>query len=438
MNTPQALPKKITLPSGQILRLEASAPPTALRREAGAPLFSEVFALLRSRVVSIRSMNEARAIDEAALLRFPLADFHVLRAVLLATGFLHEAPLEVRCRNCDEPLAVAPSMWLALGPYRDDELDDDELDRTLRFGEPIALDPPVPLGRVRIAKEVVLAPRTVEDLMPLFRARGAGEWHISPEIVEALGIARISRHDSPTRIAALLDRRTDDELAPLFEAFLRAHYAPRLVAIVRCSSCKVRSDFDVPDERELEPGPIAGGTSLTPPATFPDPEAFERLVAERFERFAESAERDGVVLVVERGPAAADEGGDPLLGSYDPPVAEDFGVPSSPPLVTVYYATFRGLWEDEGSYDVSAEIDETIEHELEHHRYFLAGDDPMDEEERAAIANEARRVYGGGKELARQVPALLGKDVGSFFARTWLFWLFVVAVSLAAILAEAR
>ena len=57
-------------------------------------------------------------------------------------------------------------------------------------------------------------------------------------------------------------------------------------------------------------------------------------------------------------------------------------VPERPAEVTIFYRTFRAMWNEEGGYDWEAEIRETIEHELEHHVAFLTGDDPMDEAER--------------------------------------------------------
>ena len=82
-----------------------------------------------------------------------------------------------------------------------------------------------------------------------------------------------------------------------------------------------------------------------------------------------------------------------------PEVKGDATTPALRPTVTLYVRTFRAMWNEEGAYDVAAEIDETVSHELEHHGHFLSGHDPMDEEERGEIAVEVARAFTGRKEL---------------------------------------
>ncbi len=83
----------------------------------------------------------------------------------------------------------------------------------------------------------------------------------------------------------------------------------------------------------------------------------------------------------------------------------------------------------------AGELDFTLEHELEHHRYFLEGEDPMDEDEHAAIGREAARVLGR-RELVRAEVRTLTRSLGDFGKRTWPLWLILVAASIAAIYAE--
>jgi Zincin-like metallopeptidase len=145
------------------------------------------------------------------------------------------------------------------------------------------------------------------------------------------------------------------------------------------------------------------------------------------------------VFLVEGGVAACDDGGDPLLGSYVPPAAgaSDGSTPTRAAEITVFYRTFRGGWQDDASFDWEAELKETIEHELEHHFAYLAGDDPMDEQERRAIADEAAKIYGTREPLRHEARAL-GHDVGAFFRRTWPIWLLIVLATIAVSLAEAE
>ena len=64
------------------------------------------------------------------------------------------------------------------------------------------------------------------------------------------------------------------------------------------------------------------------------------------------------------------------------------------------------MWNEEGPYDWEDELAETIEHELEHHVSFLRGDDPMDDEERAEIRDEAVRIVGRGEATRRDARGL--------------------------------
>ena len=97
-----------------------------------------------------------------------------------------------------------------------------------------------------------------------------------------------------------------------------------------------------------------------------------------------------------------DTAGEPLLGSYEPRQDVDAGGnPITEFLVTVYYRSFLKMYEEDGPYDLEAELRETIDHEIEHHLYYLAGDDPMDASERAEARKDLEEVYGK-KTLRRQ------------------------------------
>ena len=102
-------------------------------------------------------------------------------------------------------------------------------------------------------------------------------------------------------------------------------------------------------------------------------------------------------------------------------------------MVSVYYRTFRAMWNEDGPYDWEDELTETIEHELEHHLSFLRGHDPTDDEERAVIREEALRIVGK-REAGRRALQGFGASWADFLRRTWPIWviaLLAVIITLA-------
>ncbi len=199
-----------------------------------------------------------------------------------------------------------------------------------------------------------------------------------------------------------------------------------------CEACGARNDVDAPYERESGSGSgreVASGSA----SPFPGFEAF----AARAREIAGAAmeEIEGVELVVEGGTPAVDDGGEPLLGSYVPPHPGDAGTPTQAPVVTVYYRTFRAMWEEDGAYDWDDELTETIEHELEHHLSFLRGDDPTDDEERAVIRDEALRIVGK-REAGRRALQGFGASWSDFLRRTWPIWVLALLALLFTLLTQ--
>ena len=139
-----------------------------------------------------------------------------------------------------------------------------------------------------------------------------------------------------------------------------------------------------------------------------------------------------VDLVLDDDVAAVDDGGVPLLGSYEPGASESDGGITRAPEVRVYYRTFRAMWIDEGPYDVEAEIEETLEHELEHHLAFLRGDDPEDEAERGQIAREAR-ARRGETETLRDASRQARSTLADFAYRTWPLWALLAIATIATV-----
>ncbi len=401
------LPSSLTLPSGAKIRLRAASTPKSPRaREPGAPLFSEVLALFDEGVVSLEG-KDVRDLE--------LSDFHVLRAVLTKAGFVAEEEIEVECANCGEEIAVRPCARLEIGPYVDGELDDPELDARDETGVP---------HHVPGLGEVTLRTRTVRQAQPFFRALARKTFEVTPEVAEAIGVSGPGADE----LAACDDEAWD----AVSELFLRATYPLRLGAIVFCPSCNARNDVDAPYERELAPSmPTSRGEATA----LPPFDAFADRAHAIAEPMLASLPGDKVELVVEGGTPAVDDGGEPLLGSYVPPYAGDLGAPSRPPTVTVYYRTFEAIEADEGRFDWEAELEETIEHELEHHVYWLKGDDPMDAAERAEIDREATRVVGR-RESTRRAMTSFGESLGDFLRRTWPIWLIALAVLLLGLMTQ--
>jgi hypothetical protein len=423
------LPSRLTLPSGAAVTLRAVRPPGEPRRRApDAPLFEETLAALDGEAVRL----EGGALDPRGL---ALADFHVLRAVLTKTGYVAEEEITVDCRNCGAAISARPCERLEIGPWVDGELGDPELDQTLPFGEPHPI-PEISLGRVRVARAVTFAARTVREAAPLLVALGRGPLDLDAALIRAMGLEALGAERAPARIARALAAADGRGFAAVTDAFLASHYPARLGAVHLCGACGARNDVDAPFEREFDHGVTEDRDRKIATEAFPSFDDFaaraEAIAAPMLARIP----GEPVELVIEGETPAVDDGGEPLLGSYVPPHPGDGTSPTRSPRVTVYYRTFRAIWDEEGPYDWEDELDETIEHELEHHIGFLRGDDPMDDEERDAIRDEALRVVGR-REAGRRAIGGFGASVQDFLRRTWPIWV-IVAAALALMFASQR
>jgi hypothetical protein len=436
-NKPRKLPSSVELPSHLVVELVVKPRDVGpARRERGAPLFSEVLALEANGALRLTSKKEPLKVEDLAL-----GDFHALRALLMAGGFAFEEKVSFECKNCEATIEIEPCKALPLGPFRDRELSDEELDATLPFEEKHAIAT-IALGRARVATSVVFSPRTMREAAPMLEAIGRAEsagtaLTIDREFVHGMGIARLGPETDAARIANALSECEDDAFASVTNRFIESHYPLRLGAIVVCDDCGARNDVDAPYEREFDhAGDHEARDHADVPEAFPSFDEFSERAHEAFERFSAPFPKDTIDLVIDDGTPAVDDGGEPLLGSYVPGTSG--GGIGARPTVTLYVRTFRAMWKEDGPYDVADEIDETIEHELEHHGHFLSGHDPMDEEERAEIAEEAARIVGR-KELARGAARGLSKDVGEFWHRTWPIWLLaLIALALSLLVTVGR
>jgi hypothetical protein len=443
-----ALPRTLTLPSGTRVTIEQTDEHDAPEPVQEAPMFGDVLALFAHDVRLWREEATGRAMAPLDVGDLPLADFHVLRGVVAKAGLVREEEVEIECHNCDEPIVVRPCEGLEVGPWEHGEADDPELDRTAAFGEPLPTRP-ISLGRVRSAHTVTLAARSVRDAMPLFAALGRDPLVIDEAVVGAMGITAVGPVNSLARIARALRECDEAALESVTSAFLEAHYPLRLACEVFCPKCKARNTIDAPALREFERAPFEGDRRSGAAAIEGGAEQQGRRPLPQLAEFVELAHAiadpliaeipgEKAELLVDDQVPAVDEGGEPLLGSYVPPPGRDEPVPTRPPTVTVYYRTFVAMEREEGPFDWDweEELRETIEHELEHHVFFLRGDDPMDEAEHAEIDREALRVLGR-TAATRRTLAIFGSSIPDFLVRAWPLVL-IAAVVLAITLAEGR
>lgn len=412
-----ALPKRVHLPSGRVVRLADAAARAAARTSRAATRALAYRQILRAPGVLADADGAPLDADTLAL-----ADAHVLFALLAHAAVLVEEPAEFTCENCDAPFRVAPSTLLELGPFTGGELDDPELDAPFPFHESHDVGPMRVHGRP--ARSVRLAPRTLGESVTLLRTPPDAALRITPAWVSALGVVAIGAERRASVLAAALTSASDGVFGAVLDLWHAAHYPARLHGLHRCAACGARNDLDVPLDRELGRGERA----VAEDTAFPDVDAFEALVRRCAPAIYRRLGVRNVALVVDDERPPVDDGGEALLGSYVPGTLEDQLTVPQEPEVRLYYRTFRAQYRDE-PYDVEAEVRETLEHELTHHLHHLSGHDPMDDEERDAIAREeVRRV--GKAETRRRVGRGLSAELVGFLRTTWPLWVLLLGAAL--------
>jgi len=394
---------RIRLPGGAVA-LWSPAAPAAVR--AGAPWKEEIVDALAGRL-----SVDGRPLDREGVLDLPLIHFHALRLFVERRAEGRE-PAEYTCRNCETAFEVDPLDVLPEKHF-EERLGDESLpgERSFDLPEPLRL-------RGAEAKTVVLRPVTVRESLSLREAiaRPRG-WKVTPAIVRAMGIVRLGDEVHGARLARALDRASDAAWNEVAAAFDSLAYPSAGVVPYFCEKCEARNDLVVPADRELHVEPAA-----TPVGTGPFPmdadafaDAVERIGAEVF---ADRGVR-GLVLVADAGTPPCDQGGEPLMGSYQVLQPDDTALrPDVTFEVSLFFQTFKRMWEEDGPYDVEAEIDETIDHEVEHHMGHLAGHDEQDEEEVEQIKRDLVATYGK-KALAAGLAADFVGDVRRFVRTFW-------------------
>jgi hypothetical protein len=399
----------------------------------------------------LAAVEAGTAHGDRDLRALPLFDAHVVEAVAIALGAVDAPRAQVLCRNCGEPFVVARGEHFPLAPLLDGGTPDPELDRRAEPDAEHPLPRAVAIGRARRAKSFRLAVRTLADrprLVALLGEPGAEELPplpTGPALVRAIGLS-LGDVKSPVAIARALEALDDAAFHEVWGAIALAwdetHYTPRLLAPSPCPACGARHDVEVPARLVLDVDAEHDHehASEHAAAPFPSLASFRARAAEIAREELEKAElldAEGIEIVVDEGVPPCDDGGEPLLGSDTPRVEPEPDAPTRAPFeVALFYRTFASMHADE-PYDVDAEIRETIAHELEHHHGFLAGDDPLDQEERAEIVRERRRLYGERPlDELRAGASWLAGDVAGFFRTTWPLWLVAAIATLLTIAAS--
>jgi hypothetical protein len=404
LTSPPALPKRVTLPSGLRVTLSEAKLREAAGRPGELPPIARAFTVLGAEGAIMAEDESAVAFEDLSL-----RDGHLLRALVLRSRIVAEAPRTLGCMNCGERLTFVASEAFEPGPFADGELDDPDLDAPFDFARSYEV-PPILTGEGP-ARTLHLSPRTVGESRVLWEATGP----LDPTraVVTALGVKDLGRARAAQTIARGLSRAGGDAWTTIADLWEDAHYGPRLVAEIVCE-CGARNEVPVPADRELDAlAPLAeAARSSEVPEGFPDEETFaEWALRAQEETFARRAVRN-IDVVVDYGVPACDDGGVPMLGCYTPP-SEGGTLGPTPPEVRLFYRSFLEEKKIDPAFDVRAEIDETVDHEIEHHLHFLSGEDPLDDEERAVIATERARVVGK-RELTRRAARSFWDEIVGF------------------------
>ncbi|MFW6197832.1 MAG: hypothetical protein ACOC5B_03120 [Myxococcota bacterium] len=389
----------VTLPSGVVVHVRVPDDVTAVSDDSvgGQPLFGGrlLQAVEQGRFVVQRG---GQSVCSGDLLDLPLRDYHALRDLAERLGAIEAEPAELICRNCGAVLAADP----ARAPL--DDLDEWYADDAPPPEPPLRLPEPVPLDSGEEARELVMTPVTARDAVPLWSALvGGGDVRCTPELVAALGIGGLGTERRPARVARALEGASDAAWDAVGVWFILVNYAERSSVPVVCRECGTVHDVPAPSTQEMEPAPETFRAVLadaTPPPAgapeaFPDEEVFAAMVdAEGEVVYRERGVRH-IALIVDPEVPPVDGSGEPLLGSYAPLHRGDSaGYTDLSFEIRLYYRSFRNQWDQEGPYDVRAEIRETLDHEVDHHLHFLSGHDPMDEAEREEALRDLERTFG--------------------------------------------
>ncbi|HJL50691.1 MAG TPA: metallopeptidase family protein, partial [Polyangiaceae bacterium LLY-WYZ-15_(1-7)] len=362
-----------------------------------------------------------------------LADAELLRDLAERRGAIALAPAPWTCRNCAEPLELdsrdAPLETL---------LEADPSGDAPPEG-PFPLEPPID-G----VTAVHMRPVRLGAVRPLWRMLAEEDARIDAAVVGALGLEALEmdgrEERRAARIARKLGRASDALLGVVETLFVELNTPARCRFPGVCAECGAIHDVPTPSERAFEIDPAAldaiwgpAGDPAAAPERFPSLEAFAARAEELREEVFRERGVENLELVVDDGVPAVDDGGEPLMGSYQP-VYADAGAHYTDVrfVITLYYRTFEDMFAS-APYDVDAELRETLDHEVEHHLHHLRGHDPMHEEELRQARRDLERTFGKKTVRAAERKAL-GRELGEM-ARFLFFGLLFAGALLAAAIA---
>ncbi len=424
MPSPSARTHTVHLPSGLRVRVRAVGKASTPHAERGRQraLWDDTRALLQSGGLSVEDAATRARLDDAAIDGLSLSDFHVLRDFAIRSGLVESEPEDFPCDNCDAPLTFDGASLSV------DDLDDRYRGETESQELSVGLPQPIETSRGVISR-VQMKAVTLREAMPLLRELARDRpFRITPALVRAMGIVRLegkAKLDEPRAVARALDDASDESWSAVEAGFLTLAYPARAVSTLHCPSCDTVHELEVPWPRELEPSQYQPRREAS--AAFPTAEAFEdhveRVAGPVFERMGVT----NMTLRVEPGVPDVDGGGVPMLGSYGPETADDGRTEF---VVTLYFRTFERSFREDPRFDWQHEVEETLEHEVQHHLYYLDGHDPMDEAERKETEGDAIRRAGGRDRLEKLERAALARDAWAI-VRTLGPLLLVVALGAA-------
>ncbi len=383
--------RPVHLPSGRRVRVRtAQAQAPTSKKKAPRALFDETREALRTGALVVEDAKTKARLDDAAIDGLALAYFHVLRDFAIRSKLVPSEAEAITCDNCDTPLRFdGASLPLA-----------DLEDRYEGDAPPAERDVPLAEGQ-----HVRMRPITLAEAAPLFRELARNRpFRITPALVRAMGIVRLTTGattaDEPRALARALADLDDERWSAVEAGFLALAYPARAISVLPCPKCETVHELEVPWPRELEPSQYHPRRDEAVP--FPSAEEFEdhvaRVAAVVFERMGVT----GMTLRVEPGVPDVDAGGIPMLGCYGPEQGEDGRTEF---VVTLFFRTFERSFRDDARFDWEHEVEETLEHEVQHHLYYLDGHDPMDEAERKETEADAIRRAGGKARLQREERA---------------------------------
>lgn len=394
--------RRVWLPSGRLVRVRIDRTkdaPRPSKKDRG--LFADVLALLGTERFVIELEKDGTRLDAAAVERLPLADFHVLRDVAVRAKLVASSREVLVCDNCDADLPFDP------GALPLEDLDDRYEDEAPAAEQRVALPEPLRIGETRVT-HVRMRPLTVAEVRPLWRELGRDRpYRITPKLLAAMGVVGLEPGEHELRaVARALEGASDEAWSLVEETFLALAYPSRAIATLVCARCETVHDMEVPWPRELEPGQFREGRGEDVP--FPSASELERRARALADATFRAMNAGGLTLRVEVGVPEVDSGGVPMLGSYSPEARDDGGTDF---VVRIYYRTFERAFRDDASFDWEHELEETIEHEAQHHLYYLSGHDPMDAQERAESERELIRRVGGDKRYRKMQQRELAAGV---------------------------